>query len=161
MLVEVALSCLILTLAVAALVPSFLVILKGNVRTAKLMTAKGLTTELLEEVRLRKWDENTPLPISYASSPVGTLGIDGAESASDKRTFDDLDDFNGWVEASPLDPVMRALPAFPKYRRTVAVAFVTSALAVSGTATDYKRITVCTTPEGMSAVCQSTVLTNR
>jgi MSHA pilin protein MshD len=159
-LVEVTIAYVLLVLALVALVPVFIVAIRAGSKTEQLQTATYLSQELLEEVRLRRWDERTPSTGAHVSAP-SVLGLDGTESASDKRTFDDVDDFNGWTEAYPLDPVMRVLPDFKSYRRSVSVSYVDSNLAVSASPTEYKRITVCTRTANISPACLSTVVTNR
>jgi hypothetical protein len=109
---------------------------------------------------MRKWDERTPANGAHVAAP-SALGVDGAESATDKRTFDDVDDFDGWTEPVPTDPVMRALPDFKAFRRAVTVAYVDSTLAASAAVTDYKLITVCTRTAKISPTCLSTLVTNR
>lgn len=159
-LVEVTIAYVLLVFALVSLIPVFIVAIRAGAKTEQLQTATYLSQELLEEVRLRRWDERTPSGGAHIAAP-STLGLDGTESASDKRAFDDVDDFNGWTEAVPVDPVMRALPDFKSYRRTVTVDYVDSALAVSAAVTDYKRITVCTQTAKISPACLSTVVTNR
>lgn len=159
-LVEVTIAYVLLVFALLALVPVFIIAIRAGANTEALQAATYLSNELLEEVRLRKWDERTAADGAHISAP-SALGRDGVESAADKRTFDDIDDFNGWTEASAVDPVMRPLPAFKSYRRTVTVAYVTSAMAVSGPTTDYKMITVCTRTAKIAPACLSSLVTNR
>lgn len=160
-LTEVAIAYIVLTLAIAALVPVFIMAVRANKNTEHTQMAVHLAAELLEEVRLRKWDTNSPSPAAYVTVPSSVLGPEGGESATDKRTFDDVDDFNGWAESGVLDPVMRPLAAFSSYSRSVTVSYVTPALAASGVATDYKRIQACAWTPRISPVCLDTVVTNR
>lgn len=159
-LVEVTIAYVLLVFALVSLVPVFIVAIRAGASTEQLQVATYLSNELLEEVRLRKWDERTPANEGHIAAP-SALGVDGTESASDKTTFDDVDDFNGWTEPSAVDPVGRALPAFKSYRRAVTVAYVTSAMAPSAAATDYKLITVCTRTAKISPACLNTLVTNR
>lgn len=159
-LVEVAIAYLVLTLALTALVPAFIMAVKANKSTEKIQASTDLAAELLEEVRLRRWDETTPTPVSFVAVP-STIGLDTGESASNKTTFDDVDDFHGWSENGAVDPIMRSLPAFAGYQRTVDVAYVDSSMSPSGATTDYKRVTVCAATTGLSPICLTTVLTNR
>jgi MSHA pilin protein MshD len=161
LLVEASLAGMMIALALVTLVPAFVLSVKANKAAEQIKVATQLSTELLEEIRLRRWDELTPL--SPKSIPVGssTLGIDSGETASDKRTFDDIDDFNGWTESPPQDPMMQPLAGFTGYSRSVTVRYVDAALALSATPTSYKQLTVCTQgPKGVP-LCLDTVLTNR
>lgn len=159
-LVEVTIAYVLLAVAIVALVPVFIIAIKAGTGTEQLQTATYLTVELMEEVRMRKWDELTPATNAHipASSMIGR---DGVESATDKRTFDDVDDFNGWSESVPYDPVMRVLSDFKEYQRTVAVSYVDSTMAPSGVTTDYKMITVCTSTAKISPACLRTMVANR
>ena len=158
--VEVTISYVLLALALVSLVPVFMIAIRAGMSTEQLQASTYLSTELLEEVRMRRWDERTMNSGAHIASP-SVLGIDVSESASDKRTFDDVDDFNGWTEAGVVDPVMRPLPDFKSYTRTVAVAYVDASLNVSVPTTDFKRITVCTRTAKISPACLSTLVTNR
>lgn len=153
-------TLLVLTLAVVALVPVFALNIRAGKSSAQAQQATLLSQELLDEVRLRRWDENTPTPPVYAS-PSQTLGLDAGETAADKRTFDDIDDFKSWTESSAVDPVMRPIPGLPRYARSVSVSYVTSALAASVAPTDYKLVTACTKVPRRPDACLSTLVTNR
>ena len=160
-LVEVTIAYVLLAVAIVALVPVFIVAIKAGTTTQQLQTATYLSVELMEEVRMRKWDERTDGGTFAHIAAPSTIGRDGAESATDKRQYDDIDDFNGWTEGVPYDPVMRVLTDFSEYRRTVAVVYVDSSMAVSGLATDYKKITVCTRTAKISPACLTSMVTNR
>lgn len=159
-LVEVTIAYVLLVFALVALVPVFIIAIRAGANSEALQASTYLSSELLEEVRLRRWDERTAAAGGHIPAP-STLGVDGAESAADKRQFDDVDDFNGWTESYPLDPVMRVLNDFKAYRRTVTVAYVDSAMAPSALVTDYKMITVCTRTATVTPACLSTLVTNR
>jgi type II secretory pathway pseudopilin PulG len=159
-LVEVTIAYVLLVFALVALVPVFIIAIRAGANTEALQAATYLSGELLEEVRLRRWDERTGANGAHIAAP-SPLGVDGAEDAADKRTFNDVDDFNGWTEGSVLDPVMRALPDFKAYRRAVTVAYVDANLAASAAVTDHKMITVCTRTAKIQPACLSTLVTNR
>lgn len=159
-LVEVSITYLILSLALVALLPVFILAIRAAKSTERIEVATQLSTELLEEIRLRKWDAATPKPHRHISTP-GSLGIEKSEIASDKRTFDDIDDFNGWREAPPLDPLMRPLTAFSAYSRDVTVRYVDANMNPASGPTDYKQVTACTQAAKMKPLCIDTVLTNR
>ena len=110
-LVEVSITFVVLSLALVALLPVFMLAIRAAKGTERIEVASHLAAELMEEVRIRKWDSATPKPRRHVSKP-GALGLETGEVASDKRTFDDIDDFAGWVEPRPLDPLMRPLAAF-------------------------------------------------
>lgn len=161
LIIEASVSTLILSVALIALLPLFAVCLRASQKIQHAKVATQLSTELLEEIRLHKWDQLTPTPSKVISQGSATLGPDNGETASDKTTFNDIDDFNGWTENTPLDPMMQTLTAFTGYTRTVSVSYVTSSLAASATPTDYKQVHVCTQWPAMPSVCLDSVFTNR
>jgi len=160
-LIEVTIAYVLLAVAIVALVPVFIVAIKAGTNTEQLQTATYLSVELMEEVRLRKWDERTDGNTHAHIASPSTIGRDGTESATDKRTYDDIDDFNGWTEGVPYDPVMRVLTDFKEFRRTVAVSYVNSSMASSAVVTDYKMITVCTRTAKITPACLTSMVTNR
>lgn len=158
-LLEVAVANVMLTVALACLVPVFAMGLKSYKKTEKIQAAAMLASEMLEEVRLRKWDETTPAT-GVATGSYSTIGVDTGETAADKTTFDDVDDFNGWTENGVKDPLNRSVSGFTDIVRTVAVAYVDSTLAVVAGPTDYKKITACVQVPGRDNVCLYALVTN-
>ena len=160
-LLEASVIYILLSFALVALLPLFILSIRANKNTRHAVAATQLAVELLEEVRLRRWDEQTPRPPLGIAAPSAAMGPDAGETASDKRTFDDIDDFNGWTEAAPLDPVQRPLTGFEGYARDVSVRFVDAALNPAAGPTDYKHVTVCARRPPMKPVCLDTLLSNR
>jgi len=114
----------------------------------------------VEEILLRKWDQKT-VNDAYVVSGGSALGIDTGETAADKQTFNDIDDFNGWTEAGVRGPTMAALPEFDDFRRQATVAYVDSTNTVVAGPTDYKQIQVCSNYLGKPAICMTTLELNR
>jgi type II secretory pathway pseudopilin PulG len=160
-LVEVTIAYLVLSLALVALLPVFILAIRAGKNTEQLQVATYLSQELLEEVRMRRWDARAAASPRHIDSPSAVLGPDPGETATNKTTFDDVDDFNGWTEAAARDSLNVLLPAFSVYSRTVAVSYVDSNLAASATPTDYKKVTVCTRTKHINPLCLQTVVTNR
>ncbi len=161
MLVEVSISYVILMLAVASLVPTFIMALKANKQTEKIQLAAVLSAELLEEITMRRWDENTSTPSTYTAAPSPTLGLDSGETAGSKATFDDVDDFSGYSEAGVRDPMGGVVAGLTAYTRTVTIAYVDASLAAAGGTTDRKRVDVCTRAPGLNDICLNTIMVNR
>jgi len=159
-LVEATITYVVLTLALVALLPVFIMSMRSAKGAEQIVAGTQLSTELMEEVCLRKWDQSTPVPAVHIPVP-SALGVDTGETVSDKRTFNDIDDFDGWSENPPKDPVMNDMTDFKIYTRTVSVKYVDSSLAVSVSTTDYKQVTVCTKTQKMKPICLNTLLTNR
>jgi len=162
MLVEALLTSLVVSIALVALVSVTVMTVKANLNSEATNVSAYLSQKLLEEIRLRKWDERTPTPplLIRNSSAIGLDG--GGESATDKTTYNDVDDFNGWTEAPPRDPLMRGMAGFTEYSSSVSVRYVNIAtLAPTGKRTDFKQISVCTWRKNRKSICLDTLFTNR
>jgi type II secretory pathway pseudopilin PulG len=162
MLLDATIASVILSFVMVSMISLFLLSIRANTDSERTSMAAQLSIRLLEEVQLRKWDEKSPIPneaIKDGTNPP--LGTDGVENPSDKRTFNDIDDFTGWVENPPKDPLMNPLTQFYIYTSSVSVGYVSSSLAPSGGRTDYKRISVCTWSAKIKSVCLYTIRTNR
>jgi type II secretory pathway pseudopilin PulG len=145
---------LILTIAVAV----FSLFSSGQaaVRDAEAgTTAVLLAQELLEEVASRAFEE---------PGTTGTFGRESGESALDRRTWDDVDDANGYGPTSPPRDITGAiLQDFTGFSRSVTVENVADtnfgSVQPSGS-TAFKRIVVrvTSTVPGASDVVLETVV---
>src|SRR3989338_10061548 len=95
-LIELVLAIVIMGMALLSLVALFSNLSVRGATVEHRRTAKMLAQELMEEIRARRFDEFVTKDLNGNWSTV--LGIESSESASDKTTFDDVDDFNGWSE---------------------------------------------------------------
>ncbi|MBI5623591.1 MAG: type II secretion system protein [Elusimicrobia bacterium] len=159
-LLEAAVTILILCVAIVALLPVFAMSLKAGVKSEKALAAAHLALELMEEVKLRKWDEASYSGRLPVSDP-GPLGVDAGEDRADKRSFDDIDDFDGWTEETPMDPVMRRIEGFPDMSRSVSVRFVADELEPSAVPSDLKAVSVCVRSKNVTWTCLDRVFANR
>lgn len=76
------------------------------------------------------------------------LGVNSGEGSNDRTTFDDVDDFVGCTDVSVIAPGTG-------YVRSATVTYVSlsgSTWQISGSATDYKRVTVTVSRSGGSAI---------
>lgn len=161
-LMEAVVTCLILSFSIVALMPIFAMSIKGNSRSERRLVAAHLASALMEEIKLRRQDETSRAGGSvYAGPGSAVLGVDPGEDRADKRTFDDVDDFDGWSEDPPLDPVMRPLSEFKGYQRAVAVRYVHEDLSASLEPTDYKQATVCVKYQDATQTCFDRLFVNR
>jgi len=160
MLIEAAVAYAILTLGIAVIIPIFQLATTANERSQETLKAAELAEELMEEVKLRRWDESSAGGGVPTGNPSISLGVDSGENSADKTTFDDVDDFNGWTEPVPKDPLNHAIPGLAGYSRTVTVQYVTSSLAASATPTNYKQVTVCVAKSNVTRACLNWVATN-
>lgn len=162
-LIEVTIAYVLLAVALVALLPVFIMAIRAGKSTEQVQTATGLSQELLEEIRLRKWDQNVGSTPGWIANPSTAPGVDAGESAANKTTFNDIDDFNGWTETGAKDPLNNALSAFTGYTRTVSVSYVDDGMVVQSTptVTAYKLVTVCTQTAKLHGICLKSLFTNR
>ncbi|MDP3049396.1 MAG: hypothetical protein Q8N12_08220 [Thermodesulfovibrionales bacterium] len=138
---------------------------KFGIESELRVTATNVTQALMEEIKTKKWDQNSPIPPGTASTTLGP------ESA----TYDDIDDFNNlppWNDTTCTDTVNVNNVVFT---REVDVCYVnpttlgdclgtkTNCTRSGATPTDYKKITVTVRAPATnwdSSVELMTVMTN-
>lgn len=155
------LTTAIIAIALTTVVAVVRLLVRANTGSEATVVSAHLSLRLLDEVRLRRWDERTPTPSAYTRRR-SAIGADAGEAAGDKREFDDVDDFDGWSEAPPLDPVMTPLEGMGAYASSVTVRYVDGAnLSPTGSRTDLKQVSVCSWRKGRRPVCLDTLVSNR
>jgi Tfp pilus assembly protein PilV len=162
-LLETAVTYVIVSFTIVSLASVVTLSLEANTASEASLICGQLAHELLQEIQLRKWDQNwasSQKPAYPALSPSATLGVDSGENASNKTTFNDIDDFNGWTESPPQDPMGNTLSQFVGFSRSVTVQYVTSSLAVSASPTNYKEVTVCVSKKLVNELCLNWIATN-
>lgn len=159
-LMEAVVTFLILSVAIVALIPLFSMAIKSNRKSEQTLVAVHLAQELMEEIKLRKWDQGTPSRMPGLIAAPGRLGVEAFEDKADKATFDDIDDFDGWTEDPPKDPIMRPLSDFNGYQRTAAVKYVGADFTPSVVPTDFKQATVCVKYQNAIQTCLERIFTN-
>jgi hypothetical protein len=80
-------------------------------------TATGIGQSMLERVTCRDYDNSIPPHMSPNRNSLAPIGLDAGEIAGKDTTFNDIDDYNGFV-----DTVMT--PRFGKYLVSCSVYFV-------------------------------------
>lgn len=148
-LIELIVSITVLGLALLTLIYLFFNLASGVMIAQTRSTANFLAQELMEEIVSKRFDEKAVKTLDASSNLVwSTLGTtDTGETAGNKSTYDDVDDFDGWSEtlASP----------YANYARTATVFYVSPAnldtqVTVNGTQQDYKRIRVVVSRGGVN-----------
>jgi MSHA pilin protein MshD len=125
-------------------------------RTAERSTAAFLATAMISEI----------VPQSYMQpgATASPLGVDAGEATSPatRANFNDVDDYNGWVESPPQDQSGNVLPNLTGWQRKVVVEWVTSAnlMQTSGAETGAKRITVVVSHNGVTILNRVALRTN-
>ena len=158
MLIESSIALVICTYALFTFLLLFVIVVKANLKVGRVAAATQLASSLMEEIRLRRWDQATPIP-ARAITRGGSLGPESGEG--DKLSFNDVDDFKDWTESPPVGPLMQPLSSFQTFTRKVEVEYVDANLAPSDVPTDYKHVRVCAWDADMTPVCLDTLFTNR
>jgi prepilin-type N-terminal cleavage/methylation domain-containing protein len=111
-------------------------------KTSQRAVASGLADELMADIQRCAYSDPTSTPL---------FGVEAGESASNKTTFDDVDDFNGWTENTIQSSAGVARTDLARWTRKVVVEWVNPAAptTTSTTATGVKRITVTVLYNGM------------
>lgn len=159
-LVELVILLVIAAVALPGLMVYFINSMRHSAAAQVETVALGLAQELIEEVKAKRWDENSPflqgVPPNYSA-----IGADGETRCNPTAVdcvaaYDDIDDYNEMNNDPPEDPHGAPLPAmFSSYQQLVTVCYVAAVQPVSdggaGTnagvcvdgavTTDYKKIT--------------------
>ena len=148
-LIEIIISLVLLGFALFGLINLYMNLSVNNVAAQYRGTATMLAQELIEEIKAKRFDERTTKDLSGNWS---VIGIDSGETAGNKATFDDVDDFNGWSEnlTSP----------YTGFTRTASVIYVAPGdLDTSSTRdNDYKKVIVTVSRGGTTYSQLSTVV---
>lgn len=117
---------------------------------AQATSARALTGSLLAEGLL---NEITSLAYIDANG-LDLIGVDAGELASDKSTFDDVDDFENWIETPPKAPDGTPMANMDKWSRAVRVfrAQINSLETKTNSEAGLKRIRVTVSYSG-KVVC--------
>lgn len=178
-LVEIMIAVGIIMLVAVPLAMTVYKGVKGAVEFSNANKAIQLAQELMEEIKQEKWDETTPDNGDETTTPsTYPFSLDTpSETAGDKTSWDDIDDYDDFVEHPAKDVNNVLIPGAEKFTRTVDVRYVNIADATSNppvinlnpvtaavSTSQYKEITVTVTWEGMSInakpITISTIISN-
>jgi len=138
--VEVLVCLVILGVSVAASMRAFGSFAMGRRIWEETAVAQELANQLMVEINM--------LPFSDPSGS-NSIGIEAGESSTDKRTFDDIDDFNNWNESPPRDRNNAIMSGFEGYSRRVSVGFSDwNPSGVTFPTGTFKKITVTASKNG-------------
>ncbi len=105
------------------------------------ITGTAIGQAEIEQIALKRFDQNLPPPLSTDSVGVLTspadLGPDPGENPDSASTFNDIDDYNGYIDSV-------YTPRFGYFKRTCSVYYVTATDpdANAETQTFIKRIDI-------------------
>lgn len=150
-LIEIMLAITILLMAIIPLMKMLGDSLRGAQTFSDISIATQLAQDLMEEIKSRRWDENTPADGSETTVYSFPLGPDGGEPP-----YDDIDDYHN--ATTPYDIVDG------KYTRSVSVTYVNvpdagAITPVAGTS-DFKRIDITVEWPNNKPLQMSTVRAN-
>jgi len=123
-------------------------------RVTKRVVGPYLADGLMAEILAQSYQDPT--------SPVFGPEVSGGESAVSRATWDDVDDYNGWVESPPQDKDGTVIAGMTGWERSVAVVWVNPAdlTQVSATESGVKRITVTVRYNGVTVATRVAVRTS-
>ena len=139
--VEVVVSRAIIATSVAASLRAFGSYAMGRRAFEERAVAIELANQLMAEIN----------QLPFAEPGSNTLGLDAGEIASNRSTFDDIDDYHNWDASPPRDRTNAPMTQYEGYRRKVEVVFDTSVPNPPGgawAAGTFKRITVRVSKDG-------------
>jgi hypothetical protein len=123
-------------------------------RVTRRAVAPYLADGLMAEILAQSYQD----PVSPVFGPETA----GGESAISRATWDDVDDYNGWVESPPRDKDGTTIAGMSGWERSVAVVWVNPAdlTQVSATESGATRITVTVRYNGVTVATRVAVRTN-
>ncbi|MBL9001336.1 MAG: prepilin-type N-terminal cleavage/methylation domain-containing protein [Phycisphaerae bacterium] len=150
-----------------------------DAKSAQRATASQLADSLLSEILSRPYSEPIatepdddddgglivldleliPRVIDLGDAP---LGIEAGETAGNKTTFDDIDDFNGYSESPPKDAAGNTLAAFNGWTRAVTVSRAAHAAPLTSPSTDtgVRRITITISRAGQVVLTRTSLVSD-
>jgi len=148
-LVELVISIVILSIAMVAVMSSFSVSIGRSADPLWRNKSLKLAQLYLDEILSKNYDDATPLgglPVDTNPS-CGSLGPDGGET---RATYNDVDDYDGTVDAPPVSLVGGLDSAYDNYSVSVSVECDNSNQVNASGTNHAKKISVTVTPPGQS-----------
>lgn len=98
------------------------------------------------------------MPYEDPENPGGANGVNVGETAGNRSTFDDVDDYHGWNNANAVNRDASVRTGYTGWTHTVAVVWVNpTTLATSAADTGVKRVTVTVMSPAPAFVARSLV----
>lgn len=112
--------------------------------------AAELSQAYLEEISLKRFDENSPVgnqsPCDQSGQPSCSILL-GADAGESRSNFDDVDDFDGLVESPPLNALGLAKSEFSGFRVSINVSYAGTDLGFSNRSLKKIQVVILS-PEG-------------
>ena len=140
-LIEIVMVIVLLGIIMPGVIFYFIQGVKDSAIPQRRTTAIFLAEALMEEIKSKRWDEVIAINSTCSNASAYPFVPDGGET---RINFDDIDDFNGLNNPSPIDSQGAAMPNYPGFSQQVAIMHVNAAAldADAGVRTCYKRIKV-------------------
>jgi len=142
-LVELVVTIVLTAITMAILYTVFANTQSRSIEPVDQIKAAELAQAYIEEILLKKYDENSPAGNGARCNSPGnpacsaTLGPDGGET---RAQYDDVDDYNGLSESPPLDALGNPRNGFANFSADVTVSYAGGDLGFANG--DMKRIQV-------------------
>lgn len=140
-LIEAVLAIAILGVMTAAAMSTVAASRRAEQYSADRAQARALAEGLMSEVLSLRYREGTT---------ILSLGLDLLELSNNRTSFDDIDDYDGYVDSPPKDRTGAAIAGLSAWSRSVKVDFVTPAnlASTSLTETGMKRVVITVKKSG-------------
>jgi prepilin-type N-terminal cleavage/methylation domain-containing protein len=147
-LIELCIAIVIIAVGVVVIMQIYANGMISSVNSELYSVGAELGKGLIEEIKSKRFDENFDNNGTTSFTPASSLGPEAGET--EKNTFDDVDDFNGWQETPG---------GYPGYSLSVSVFYTQEAdlNAISTVITNYKRINLTVSKNGISDINLSTM----
>lgn len=134
-LVEVTISMLVISVMLTAALRTLAATTTTESRSVERLQGRDLAEQLLAEIRDRAYDDPDTIP---------EFGPESGETTTDRRHFDDVDDYHGWKSSPPTDATGTPVLDDARWSRTAVVGWVRldDPTAAAGSDTGLKRILV-------------------
>lgn len=155
---EIIMGVVILGFVLVPLLSQFYIGFQATRTADAVSQATFLAEDIMEEIKSKRFDEHQ---FPDASTPRAQFGPDSGESASDRRTFDDIDDFNNWTSSPPRAANGTILTDFTGFTCSVQVEYMALGAGniwqVTTSTTLYKRVSVTVTSSQSGSIQMHTL----
>jgi MSHA pilin protein MshD len=154
-LIEIVLTIAIIGVALTVMIAAWAQMAKRTGDPFFQAKAAFLGQAYIEEILTKRYDENTPvggLPACISANCSSILGPDTHSNGSTepRSLFDDVDDYNGLVEAPSENALGVVRPEYDSYQVSITVSYAVGDF--SRPTHTAKRIDVLVTPPGETAL---------
>lgn len=134
--VEVVISLIVVSVLLTASLNTVGASVRGTKQVSNVSLGAFLAQEMMSEI--------LTLPYADPDGPTVTLGKESGESSTKRQDMDDIDDFNGWSNATIQNRDGSVRPGMTGWSRSVTVNYVSTANLVTPSIVDtgLKRVVV-------------------